>query len=158
VEQKVILTQAGYDKLFQELTYLKSKKRKEVSELLATARAHGDLRENAEYDAAKEAKKHLETQIAKLEMKLANACIIDPSELPQDKAYLGAKVEVKNLDSQEVFQYILVPPDETNFAEGKIGTTSPIGKALLGKGPKDLVEVKVPAGTVRLEILRLIRE
>lgn len=158
MEHKVILTQEGYDKLSKELAYLRSTKRKEVAELLSTARAHGDLRENAEYDAAKEAKKHLETQIAKLEMKLANARIVDLSELPQDKAYLGAKVEVKNLDSQEIFLYILVTPDETNFSEGKIGTTSPIGKALLGKGPKDLVEVRVPAGMVRLEILRLIRD
>ena len=158
MEHKVILTQEGYDKLTAELTYLKGKKRKEVAEMLSVARAHGDLRENAEYDAAKEAKRHLETQIAKLEMKLSNAQIVDPSELPQDKAYLGAKVEVKNLDSMEIFLYILVTPDETNFSEGKIGTTSPIGKALFGKGPKDIIEVTGPAGMVRLEILRLIRE
>ncbi len=158
MDERVILTPEGYEKLTEELNYLKTKKRIEVAEQLSTARAHGDLRENAEYDAAKEAKRHLETQIAKLEMKLANAKIVDPSELPQDKAYLGTKVEICNLDTKEVFQYTLVAPDETDFEQGKIGTTSPIGKALLGKGPGDVVEVQIPAGKVRFEVKKLIRD
>lgn len=156
--EKTILTREGYDKLMAELTYLKTKKRREVAEQLSTARAHGDLRENAEYDAAKEAKKHLETQIAKLEFKLSNARIVDLSEVPQDKAFLGAKVEIKNLESGELFQYTLTPADEVDFATGKISVTSPIGKGLLGKGPGDIAEIQIPAGKVRYEIVRLLKD
>lgn len=156
--EKVILTQSGYDKLIEELQYLKTKKRREIADQLATARAHGDLKENSEYDAAKDAKRHLETQIAKLELKLSNARIVDPSEIPQDKIYLGATVEVRNLDSKEIFRYTLVVADEVDFTAGKISITSPIGKGLLGKGEKEKVEITIPAGKVRLEIVRFIRE
>src|SRR3989338_1298527 len=144
--EKVILTREGYEKLSEELQFLRTKKRREVAEQLATARAHGDLRENAEYDAAKEAKKHLETKIAKLELKLSNARIVDPNELPKDKAYLGATLEVKNLDTQDVFRYTLVVADEADLAKGKISVTSPIGKGLLGKGAKEVAEINIPAG------------
>jgi len=156
--EKTILTREGYDKLMEELQYLKGKKRIEVAEQLNVARSHGDLRENAEYDAAKEAKKHLETQIAKLEMKLSHARIVDPSELPQDKAYLGAKLEVQNMESKDKFIYTLVAPDEVDFAAGKISVTSPIGKGLLGKAPGDITEIVIPAGKVKLEVLRFVRD
>lgn len=155
---KVVLTREGYDKLSEELNFLKTKKRREVADDLAKARAHGDLRENSEYDAAKEAKAHLETKIAKLEMKLANAKIVDTSELPSDKAYLGMTVEIKNVKTGDKMTYTLVPPDESDFDAGKIATTSPIGKGLLGKSKNDVVEIQVPAGKVKFEIIDLRRE
>lgn len=156
--EKVVLTREGFDKLQEELNFLKTKKRREVAEQLSVARAHGDLRENAEYDAAKEAKQQLEKRIAMLEHRLGSARIVDPSELPQDKAYLGARLEIRNLDTKDVFQYTLVAQDEADFAAGKISVTSPIGKGLLGKGPGEQAEIQVPVGKVRLEIIRLIKE
>ena len=152
---QAVLTRDGFDKLQEELKYLKTKKRKEVTEALATARAHGDLKENAEYDAAKEAKAHLETRIAKIELTLSNAKIVDPSELPQGKAFLGTTLEVKNLKTNATFKYTLVGPDEADLAAGKISTTSPIGKGLLGKDEGDEVEVDVPAGKVKLKIVKI---
>ncbi|MFZ5802685.1 MAG: transcription elongation factor GreA [Candidatus Omnitrophota bacterium] len=156
--EKVVLTREGYDKLVEELNFLKSKKRKEVAEQLATARAHGDLRENAEYDAAKEAKRHLETRIAKLEMRLGNARIVEAGEIPADKAYLGAKLELRNSDTDDRFTYQLVAQDEADFAKGKISITSPIGKGLLGKAVGETAEIQVPAGKVKLEILKIRRD
>ncbi|MDD5217028.1 MAG: transcription elongation factor GreA [Candidatus Omnitrophica bacterium] len=155
--EKVILTRDGYEKLMEELKFLKTTKRKEVAKQLETARAHGDLSENAEYDAAKEAKQHLETRIAQLELKLSNARIVDPGEIPQDKAFLGVKVEVKNLNTGDLLQLTLVTQDEADFAQGKISITSPIGKGLLGKGPGEKAEIQIPAGKVTYEILRIIR-
>ncbi|MFA6600969.1 MAG: transcription elongation factor GreA [Candidatus Omnitrophota bacterium] len=149
----VVVTQAGYQKMFDELTHLKTKKRREVAEQLEVARAHGDLRENAEYDSAKQAKQSLETRIAELESRLARAKIVDTSQLPHDKAYLGATVEIKNLESQEVFKYTLVAQDEADFEQGKIPVTAPIGRGLLGKGLGETVEIQVPAGKLKLQIM-----
>ena len=156
--EKVILTREGYDKLWEELNFLKTKKRREVANQLEHARALGDLRENAEYETAKEAKHQLESRIGMLEAKLAMVQIVDPRDLPQDKAYLGATLEIKNLDTGDVFRYTLVAQDEADFAKGKISVTSPIGKGLLGKGPKDKVEIQIPAGKVKLEIVKLLCE
>ncbi len=156
--EKVILTRGGYEKMAEELNFLKTKKRREVADQLEYARALGDLRENSEYETAKEAKHQLEIRIGNLETRLANARIVDPSELPQDKAYLGATVELKNIDTKDVFRYTLVSQDEADFSKGKISVTSPIGKGLLGKAPKDIAEIQVPAGKIRLEVLKLVRE
>ncbi|MCM8774845.1 MAG: transcription elongation factor GreA, partial [Candidatus Omnitrophica bacterium] len=132
--------------------------RREVANQLEKARAHGDLRENAEYETAKDAKQQLESRIAMLETKLAQAKVVDPSEIPSDKVYLGAVIEVKNLDSGDIFRYTLVSQDEADISTGKISVTSPIGKGLLGKAAQEKVEIQVPAGKVRLEILRIIKE
>lgn len=153
--EKVILTRQGYEKLVEELNFLKTKKRREVATALEKARAHGDLRENAEYDAAKEAKQQLEARISMLEAKLAQAKVVEPAEVPTDKAYLGATLEVKNLNSGDTFRYMLVSQDEANIAEGKVSVTSPIGKGLLGKTPGEIIEIEVPAGKVRLQILNI---
>ncbi|PIW61360.1 MAG: transcription elongation factor GreA [Candidatus Omnitrophica bacterium CG12_big_fil_rev_8_21_14_0_65_50_5] len=149
---KVILTRDGYDKLLDELTLLKGKKRIEAARALETARAHGDLRENAEYDAAKENKARLEERIATLEDKLSRAQIVDPQSMQSDKAFLGANMKIKNQNTGDTVTYILVSQDEADFAAGKISVTSPIGKGLLGKGKGDVVEIKVPAGMIKLEV------
>lgn len=152
---KVILTQDGYNKLADELNYLKTKKRREVANQLEFARSLGDLRENAEYETAKEAKHQLEIRIGELEAKLGNAKIVDPRDLPEGKAFLGATVELKNLTTGATVKYSLVAQDEADFSQGKISVTSPIGKALLGKEIKDVVEVQVPAGKLKLQIIQI---
>ena len=146
---KVILTREGYEKLVEELNNMKTKKRREVARQLEHERAFGDLRENAEYETAKEAKRQLETRIQGLELRLSEARIVDVADIPTDKAYLGATVEVKNLDTGETARYTLVPQDETDFNQGKISVTSPIGKGLLGKAEKEKVEIQVPAGKLK---------
>lgn len=154
---KVILTQEGFNKLADELNYLKTKKRREVANQLEFARSLGDLRENAEYETAKEAKHQLEIRIAELEAKLGNAKIVDPRDLPEGKAFLGATVELKNLTTGVKVRYTLVAQDEADFQVGKISVTSPIGKALLGKEVKEVVEVQVPAGKLRLEVIQILK-
>lgn len=155
---KVVLTREGYEKLVEELYHLKTKKRREAADNLERARAHGDLRENSEYDTAKEAKHQLESRIAALEAKLAHAKVVDPSEIRTDKAFLGVTVEVKNLNSGDTFRYTLVSQDEADIAKGKISVTSPIGKGLLGKGPHETAEIQVPAGKIKLQIVKIIQE
>ena len=154
---KVVLTKEGYEKLLEELNRLKTKKRREVANQLEHARAFGDLRENAEYETAKETKRQLEQRIHDLEQKLTNARVVDTSEIPTDKAFLGATVELKNLDSGETVHYTLVAQDEADFSQGKISVTSPIGQGLLGKAEKDKVEIQVPAGKLRFQILKISR-
>lgn len=154
---KAILTKEGYEKLLRELEQLKTKKRREVANQLEHARAFGDLRENAEYETAKEAKRQLETRIHELEMKLMTARVVDSSEIASDKAYLGATVEVKNLDTGDTISYKLVAQDEADFNQGKISVTSPLGKGLLGKAEKEKAEIQVPAGKLKFQILKITR-
>lgn len=141
--------------MFEDLKFLKTKKRREIAEALEKARAHGDLSENAEYDAAKEAKQQLETRIADLESRLSRARVLDKSEIAQDKAYLGATVKVQNLDSKDIFEYNLVAQDEANFDEGKISVTSPIGRGLLGRSLNEETVIQVPAGKIKLRIMEI---
>ncbi len=155
---KVILTREGYDRLAEELTYLKTKKRREVANQLEFARSLGDLRENSEYETAREAKHQLEIRIGELESKLGRAQIVDPRDLPEGKAFLGAKLEIKNLISGEIFSYALVAQDEADFEKGRISVTSPIGRGLLGKEVNDIAEIQVPAGKVKYQILKISRE
>ena len=155
---QVILTRAGYEKLAEELNFLKTKKRREVAGQLEFARSLGDLRENSEYETAKEAKHQLEIRIAELEARLGRAKIVDLSELPKDKAFLGATLEIKNHTTNQVVRYTLVSQDEADFSKGRISVTSPIGKGLLGKVPKDIVEIQIPVGKVKLEVIRIIIE
>ncbi len=156
--EKVVLTREGYEKLIDELNFLKTKKRREVARQLEEARAHGDLRENAEYDAAKDAKRHLEARIADLEKRVLQAKVVDTKDIPHGIAYLGATLELKNLDSGDTVRYSLVSQDEADFSKGRISVTSPIGKGLLGKKEKDKVEIQVPAGIIKLQILKITRE
>jgi len=151
------LTRAGYEKLFKDLDYLKKDKRKKLSKAIGEARAHGDIGENAEYDAAKEAQGLNEKRIAELEDKLSRARIIDDEDIPKDRVLIGATVTLKDLDTQEVISYTLVSEIESDYAEGKISLISPIGAALLNHREKEIVEIKVPAGILKYEILKIER-
>ncbi|MEL7360448.1 MAG: transcription elongation factor GreA, partial [Bacteroidota bacterium] len=131
--------------------------RQEIAQAIAEARAQGDLSENAEYDAAKEAQGHLEARIVQLENTLANARVVDESDVDTSKARILSKVRVKNVKAKAVAIYTLVSAREANMAQKKISVTSPIGKALLGTEVGDVVEVKVPAGKVQLEVLDISR-
>ena len=155
---KVILTREGYDRLSEELTFLKTKKRREVANQLEFARSLGDLRENSEYETAREAKHQLEIRIGELENKLGRAQIVDPKDLPEGKAFLGAKLEIKNLATGDTIVYILATQDEADFSKGRISVTSPIGKGLLGKEVGDVAEIQVPAGKVKYQIIKISRE
>lgn len=155
---KVILTREGYDRLAEELTYLKTKKRREVANQLEFARSLGDLRENSEYETAREAKHQLEIRIGELEGKLGRAQIVDPRDLPEGKAFLGAKIEMKNLATGDTLTYTLAAQDEADFSKGRISVTSPIGRGLLGKEVGDVAEIQVPAGKVKYQILKIWRD
>ena len=153
----VYLTKEGYEKLINELNYLKKDKRRQLSKAIGEARAHGDISENAEYDAAKDAQGMNEKKISELEQKLAHARIIDYENISKDEILIGARVKLKDLDSGEVFEYILVSDAEADYAEGKISVTSPVGAALLNHKEKDIVEFKVPAGVLKYEVLEISR-
>jgi transcription elongation factor GreA len=151
------MTREGYLKLEAELNHLIKIKRREVADNLETARSMGDLRENAEYDAAKEEKMMLEQKIGELSGKLASAQIIDNMDIPDDKVYVGATVRLKDLDSDEEVTYILASEAEADILENKISTTSPVGKGLLGHAVDDIVEIQVPAGKLRYKVLHISR-
>lgn len=155
--EKNYLSREGYEKLDAELRDLKSRGRKEIAEEIAEARAKGDLSENAEYDAAKEAQGMLEKRIAELENSLANARILDEEDIKIDKAYLLSTVTIYNHKVDKEVKYTLVSKDEANFKENKISIESPIGKAILGSAIGDMVEVDVPAGKLKLEIKNIER-
>lgn len=154
---QVILTQEGYEKLKEQLRTLKSVKRIEVAKQLETARAHGDLRENAEYDTAKEAKAQLESRIRMLEEKLIRAKVVDVKDAPTDKVYFGTTVQLKNKKTGDKVTFTFVAEDEADIAKGKLSINSPIGKALLGHKETETVEVKVPVGIIPYEILKISR-
>ena len=151
------LTPEGYEKLRKELKFLKTVRRRELSKAIGEARDHGDISENAEYDAAKEAQGMNEKKIAQLEGKLSNAQILDDTHMAKDEALIGATVKLKDLNSKEVLQYTLVSELEADFSEGKISVTSPIGKGLLGHKVNKTVEIKVPAGILKYKILKISR-
>ncbi|MFC1548885.1 transcription elongation factor GreA [Candidatus Omnitrophota bacterium] len=154
---RIVLTRDGRNKIVKELEGLKGEKRREIAQQLAEARAHGDLSENAEFDAAKEAQAMNEKKIAELEETLICAEIIDETAIPKDAALLGATVKVKDLKSGSEFNYMLVSEEESDFDNDKISVTSPVGKALLGHKIGDVVEIKVPAGTLQYEIVKISR-
>ena len=154
----VILTMEGYERLKEELRTLKTVKRVEVARQLEAARAHGDLRENAEYDTAKEAKVQLESRIRTLEDKLTRAKVVDTTNAPTDKVYFGTSVETKNKKSGDKVIFTFVADDEADVAKGKLSINSPIGKSLLGHKVGETVEVRVPAGVIPYEILKIYRQ
>jgi transcription elongation factor GreA len=153
----VYLTRERLVELEKELHDLKLNGRAEMAQKIGEARSHGDLSENAEYDAAKEAQQHLELKIAKLEQTLSRARIIESNDLPNDKVYILTKVSLKDLKTQENVEYILVSPEEADFERGKISVTSPLGKGLMGKNKGDVVKIPVPAGTLQYQILEISR-
>jgi transcription elongation factor GreA len=155
--KKNYLSKEGYEKLDKELRDLKTRGRKEIAEEIAEARAKGDLSENAEYDAAKEAQGYLEKRIAELENTLATSSIIDDKDIDDTKAYLLSTVTILNKKTNKEMKYTLVSKDEADFKAKKISVDSPIGQAILGKEVGDVVEVDVPAGKLELEIKKIER-
>ena len=147
------MTQEGYDKLSTELEELKTKGREEVAKAIAEAREKGDLSENAEYDAAKDAQGMLEMKINEMEKSLASARIIDKSQLDTSKITILSKVTMKNLKVNKEVTYTLVSEAEANLKEKKISVDSPIGKGLLGKEKGDIAAIVTPAGEVKFEII-----
>ena len=150
-------TEEGLKKLRQELNTLKDIERPKISNAIAEARDKGDLSENAEYDAAKEAQGMLEMKISKLEETLAGARLIDESQLDNSKVLVLSKVKIKNMSNNMEMDYMIVAESEADLASGKISVNSPIGKGLLGKSVGDIAEIDVPSGTLKFKILKISR-
>lgn len=146
------LSPEGYKKLKEEHRELTTKGRREVAQKIEEARSHGDLSENAEYDAAKEEQGYLEKRIAELEQTLSNSRVLDEKNMDDSKVYVLSTVKVFNKKTQKEVSYTLVSKDEADFEQGKISVDSPIGSALMGKSVGETVEVDVPAGKLELEI------
>lgn len=147
----------GLQKLKDELHHMIAVERPAVSNAIAEARDKGDLSENAEYDAAKEAQSHLEAKILKLQETIANARLLDESRIDTSKVLLLSKVEFENLAMKKKMTYEIVPENEANLKQGKISITSPIAKGLLGKSVGDIAEIIVPAGKMKLKITNITR-
>ncbi|MDD5255714.1 MAG: transcription elongation factor GreA [Candidatus Omnitrophica bacterium] len=153
----VYLTKAGYQKLAEELEYLKTTKRRELARAVGEARSHGDISENAEYDAAKDAQGLNEKRIAELEQKLSRARILD-DDIPTDMVLIGATVKLQDVDSGEEMEYTLVSELEADYSQNKISVTSPVGKGLLEHRENDVVEIAIPAGTLKYKIIKITRD
>ena len=154
---EVYLTREGFNKLQSQLEHLKVKERQKIAKAIGEARAQGDISENAEYDAAKDAQAHCESRIAELEAKLANVRIIEDQNIASDKVLIGALVSLKDVKSGEQMKYLMVSPEEASYEESKISIFSPIGKGLLGHKVGESVEIKVPAGILHYKILKIER-
>ena len=150
-------TEEGLKKLKAELNHLKTHERSEISKQIAEARDKGDLSENAEYDAAKEAQGLLELKISKLEETLSHARLIDDSTIDTSKALALSTVKIKNVANNATMTYTLVSESEADLKAGKISVDSPIGKGLLGKKVGDVAEIQVPAGKMKFEIIEITR-
>ena len=152
------MSQEGYDKLVAQLKQLESVERPKASAAIAEARDKGDLSENAEYDAAKEAQAHLEEKINRIKMAISEAKIIDPSRLSTDSVQILSKVEMTNLANKAKMSYTIVSESEANLREGKISITTPIAQGLLNHKVGDEVEIKIPRGTIHLHIDKITVE
>ena len=150
-------TEEGLKKLKDELNQLKDIERPKASNAIAEARDKGDLSENAEYDAAKEAQGMLEMRISKLEERLANARVIDESQLDNSKVLVLSKVKIRNRSNGVIMDYMIVADGEADLSKGKISVNSPIGKGLLGKSVGEIAKIRVPSGFIDLEILEISR-
>ena len=152
----IYVTQEGLDKLKASLTFMNTE-RMRIADTIEHARELGDLKENAEYHAAKEAQAHLHARIRDTEDKIARSEVIDDQDFDSDKAYVGSSVRVLNKNTKKEVTYQLVSPVEADTAAGKISTKSPVGQALLGKSMGDTVVAKIPAGDLKLKILEITR-
>ena len=152
-EKEVILTQEGYNRLEEELNFLKTEKRTEIAERIKVALGFGDLSENSEYDEAKSAQAENEIQITELENKLRNAKIINEKEIDTETVQIGNLVKIHDVEFDEDIEYTIVGSTEVSLAENKISNESPLGKALLGAKKGDKVEVHAPAGIIKYKIL-----
>ncbi|MGD9974926.1 MAG: transcription elongation factor GreA [Desulfatirhabdiaceae bacterium] len=150
------MTREGFDTLRKELETLKKVDRPQIIRAIEEARAHGDLSENAEYEAAKDRQGFIEGRIGELEFKLAVADIIDPGKMPKDRAVFGSRVRLENIDTGETVQYQLVGPEESNIDQGRISITSPLGKAIIGKKPSDELVLTAPGGKRCYELVEIL--
>ncbi|MFA6350242.1 MAG: transcription elongation factor GreA [Candidatus Omnitrophota bacterium] len=157
MEQKY-LTKKGHQKLVEELEYLRTTKRRALSKAIGEARAHGDISENAEYDAAKDAQGMNEKRIHELEQKLSSCRILDDEDIPSDEVLLGACVKLEDTGSGEIMEYTLVSEDEADYESNRISVTSPVGKGLLNHKVGDIAEINVPAGVLKYKVLEISRE
>lgn len=155
---KQLYTPEGYKALVDELNYLKNTKRQEIKEDIATARSFGDLSENAEYDEARNEQAKVEARILELEDMIANAQVVDESEIDHDAVHLGSTVMIRNVATGAEVTYDIVGSNEVNPLEGKISDQSPIGKALNGRRKGDVVTVEAPAGEINYEICSVARQ
>ena len=151
----VPMTQRGKKRLEEELKQLKTVERPQVIQEIATARAHGDLSENAEYDAAKEKQSFIEGRIKEIEDKIARAQVIDPNEVRTDKIVFGATIELKDLDTEETKTWQIVGVDEADVKLGRLSIESPVARQLLGKKEGDEVTIRVPKGEVEYEVVSI---
>jgi len=154
---EIYLSREGHKKLMEDLEHLKTVKRRQLSKAIGEARAHGDISENAEYDAAKEAQGLNEKRIAELEEKLSRARILDDKDMPKDQVLIGATVRLKDMDSGEEFEYTLVSEMEANYEQGKISVNSPVGDGLLGHKENEIIEIKAPARVLKYKIMKISR-
>jgi transcription elongation factor GreA len=154
--KEVILTQGGLEKLEKELEYLKSIKRREVAARIKTAISFGDISENSEYEDAKNEQAFIEGRIITLEKMLRNVRLIDDKETSSDTVSIASTVILKDIEFDEDFEYTIVGSAEANPAENKISNESPVGKAILGKKINDIVEVSVPAGVLKYQIIKIV--
>lgn len=152
----IYLTREFFHKLYDELENLKKESIK-IAGQIEEARLQGDLSENAEYDAAKEAQAHNAARRSDLEDKLARTKIIEDQNIPSDKIFIGAIATLKDLETDEKMKYMLVSPEESSFEDNKISILSPIGKGLMGKAEGEEVELQVPAGTLKYKVLKIER-
>ena len=155
--EEVLLTQEGYDKLEQELEYLKTTQRTEIAGRIKVALGYGDLSENSEYDEAKNAQEMNENKITELENKLRHAKIIDSSEIDTKTVQVGNTVEVLDMDFDENVTYTIVGSTEVDLAQNKISNESPIGSALLGAKKGQVVEAKIPAGVAKFKVISITK-
>jgi transcription elongation factor GreA len=149
------MTKDGYNKLLEEVSYLESEKRPAISRQIAEARDKGDLSENAEYDAAKEAQGMLETKIVQLKTLLSNARLIDESQISTESVQILNKVTLRNTKNNQKITYTLVSENETDLKAGKIAVSTPIGKGLMGRKTGEIVDIHVPSGILSFEIMEI---
>lgn len=155
MQSPIYMTKEGLNKFEEELRMLKSKGRVEMAEKIAYARSHGDLSENADYDAAKHEQELLEMRISRIESILSKVQVIDPKDFPNDKVYILSKVKMRNKKTMAEVEYSLVSAEEADFHTNKIAVSSPLGKAMLGKSVGEIVTTKVPAGVIEYEVLEI---
>ncbi len=153
--ERIPITKEGYATLKKELEKITTIDRPENIKAIEEARSHGDLSENAEFEAAKERQAFLETRANELKYKLTHADIIDPANLPKDKAVFGSKVLLENIETGEEIKYQLVGPDESDIEDGRISVTSPLGRAMIGKVPGDEIIVLAPGGRRNYELVEI---
>lgn len=154
--ERTPITRSGFERLNAELRHLKTVERPQVIQAIEEARAHGDLSENAEFDAAKERQAFIEARVNDLSYKLNSADVIDPENLPKDRAVFGSRVLLENVDSGEEVEYMLVGPEESDINEGLISIASPLGKAIVGREPGAEITLQAPGGKRVYELVEIL--